>query len=159
MAGRSPRSSPSDIALFNSAHQRAAALADPGKPSSGLRKTSRPPLPMYVFGNMTRVDAEDLLVGAGGHPGLFLVREKYPDTAYVLSCVNPEGNMDHHMIVRSELGDGTLAEHFEVSDYPVPSCTSIEDVINWLLKPHNDVPGLPVIKTPLDCRSIEKGEN
>lgn len=90
----------------------------------------------YLWGNISRTDAEEKITSAGCEPGQFLVRSRGPDHPddYVL-CAAYKGKATHHLIVKDN--GNYLINKKAYGDNP-----DVKDLINVLSK---KIPGWPVV--------------
>lgn len=84
----------------------------------------------WLYGKLSRQDAEGLLVQHGAQNGLFIVRESSHEGAYAASvCVN--GRIAHHLIKQSPDGK------FDINQQPLPGCTTLDEVVTFLGRKHD----------------------
>lgn len=103
-------------------------------------------IPGYFHGAIERVEAESRLKAAGATNGMFLVREKFPDTVYVVS-VCADGQVFHLMFERQENAEGGFGQNF-VSDGKVyEGCDTVDKFITAMMS--NPTADTMLVKTPL----------
>eukprot|EP00050_Salpingoeca_kvevrii_P021082 m.106120 g.106120 ORF g.106120 m.106120 type:complete len:142 (-) comp9168_c0_seq1:1026-1451(-) len=104
--------------------------------------------PKYFHGAISRAEAESRLAAAGMADGTFLVREKFPDTAYALS-ICADGQVFHLMFERQERDDGTFGTDFVSDGVLYEGCSTVDQFVQRLATSNGEGLGMPVLGTPL----------
>ena len=106
------------------------SLEESGTSDASISPTTTPTVlradAPYFHGDISRQEAEQRLLAAGGTDGLYLIREKVPERTYALS-VMIMGAVKHHLMESAENNT------FVFNGKSLPQCHCVQDIIDMLL--------------------------